>query len=143
MTISRSVRATAMVALLLVAGMGVFPPWITAPIAHPSATSPAGYHLIFLPPSVIPGAPSDPWVREFAQALVGEPVPTGDPDLDKALSRETRMKWGKYAPDFTGVTLAPRFVRIDYARLLVQWIVVAALVGVVLLLPRLSGKVGR
>lgn len=81
------------VALLAIAAMLAFPPWVTAPEGHPSATSPVGYAFILKPPSM-----------------------------------------GTYNP---------RSLRIDYARLLIQSVVVSALAGVVLLLPHSKAKAGR
>ena len=120
--------------LLLLAAMGAYPPWVTAPEKHPSATTPVGYHFILRGPYAEPakkvvwssernrherdGRPlsdaeakravaGDAWVQAFDRAFYGDPI------LERARAKAER-----------------RFVRIDYARLGVQLIVVAALIGV-------------
>jgi len=107
-------RTVLAVGLLAIAAMGVFPPWVTAPERHPSATTPAGYHFLLNGPAP-PPRPS-----RFAEAY------------DNSL-------YGKSTSE------GPRFVRIDYARLAVQWVVVVALVGVAMALTgprRLVGSLG-
>lgn len=95
----KGLRRVALAAgLLVVAAMGAFPPWVTAPERHPSATTPVGYYFILKGPAA--------------------------PPTPSALDEE----YGRATP-------GPRFVRIDYARLLVQWVIVAAVVGLAMLLP--------
>lgn len=104
-------RAVLASGLLAIAAMGVFPPWVTAPERHPSATTPAGYHFLLNGPEP-PPRPSR-WVEAYDNSLYGKSTSEG-----------------------------PRFVRIDYARLAVQWFIVAVLLGVAVVLTgvRPSGR---
>jgi hypothetical protein len=103
-------RVILVLGLLAVATMCAFPPWVTAPENHPSATTPAGYHFILRPP---PGAAGSPAAR--ANGFYGSERPA----------------------------VAARFVRIDYALLAVQWVVVAALVGVAMVATSAKAMKGQ
>ena len=120
-------RLVLALALLAIAAMGVFPPWVMAPESDPSVTTLAGYHFILHPPSIPTGKLA--WSSKHQRFEVdGKPVRVQAPPLRMG-PQPMRIDGGAWYP--------PRFVRIDYARLLVQWIIVAALAGVAMLMsPR-------
>jgi len=127
MTVAR--RVALALGLLTIATMGAFPPWVTAPESDPSVTTLAGYHFILHPPSIPTGKLV--WSSNHQRFEVdGKPVDVQAPPLQMG-PQPGLIDGGAWQP--------PRFVRIDYRRLVVQWVVVAALVGVVMLLP-LSGR---
>jgi len=127
-TIAR--RVILALGLLAIATMGAFPPWLTAPVVHPSATTSAGYHFFFSGPSVPTGTTVWSSKRQRFERD-GQPVPDG---WAKVLAPPDAIGPQPMVIDY-GAVVMPGFVRIDYARLAVQWVVVAALVGVVMLLP--------
>lgn len=122
MTFRRSVLA---IGLLAIAAMGAFPPWVMAPKSDPLVTTLAGYHFILHPPSIPTGKLV--WSSKHQRFEVdGKPVDVQGAPLRMG-PQPVRLDTDVYHP--------PRFVRIDHARLVVQWVVVAAFVGVAMLLP--------
>ena len=118
-------RIVIAVGLLAIAAMGAFPPWAMAPQSDPSVTTMAGYHFILHPPSIPTGKLV--WSSKHQRFEVdGKPVDVQGPPLRMG-PQPMLIDGGAWRP--------PRFVRIDYPRLLVQWVVVAALLAVVMLFP--------
>jgi len=131
-TIAR--RTALALGLLAIAAMGAVPPWVTAPVAHPSATTSVGYRFFFAAPSVPTG--TTVWSSKHQRfERDGQPLPDG---WAKVLAPPYAVGPQPMVIDYGGI-LMPGFVRIDFARLFVQWVVAAALVGVVLLFP-LGGR---
>lgn len=114
-------RVLLVVALLAFATMGAFPPWVSAPENHPSATTPVGYHFILQPPSLGPAGPAVWSSKRQRFERDGKPVePVREPSAWERISARL----------FEGPV---RIVRIDYARLGVQAIALSALVGALVL----------
>lgn len=114
-------RVVPITGLLVIAVMGAFPPWVTAPEKHPSATTPAGYHFIASSPEIAPPG-TVVWSSKHQRfERDGKPVLQILPFLERGFYQ-------------TPVSDSPRFVRIDYERLLIQWAIVVALTLVVVLL---------
>ena len=111
------------VALILMAAMAAFPPWVTAPENHPSATTPAGYHFIANPPEIGPPG-TVVWSSKHQRfERDGKPVLQILPFLERGFCQPE----GRSAD-------SARFIRIDYARLLLQWAIVVALSSIPVLL---------
>ena len=120
------------VVLLFTAAMGAFPPWVMAPESHPSVTTLAGYHFILHPPSIPTGKLV--WSSKHQRFEVdGKPVRVQAPPLRMG-PQPMLIDDGAWHP--------PRFVRIDYARLGVQWLIVATLAGMAMLLARSTARRG-
>ena len=118
-------RCALAVALILIAAMGAFPPWVTAPETHPSATTPAGYHFIANPPEIGPPG-TTVWSSKHQRfERDGKPVLQILPFLER----------GFYQPEGRSADSA-RFIRIDLVRLLIQWAIVVTLTLAVTLLLR-------
>jgi hypothetical protein len=116
-------RCALAVALILIAAMGAFPPWVTAPENHPSATTPAGYRFIASSPEIVPSG-TVVWSSKHQRfERDGKPVLQILPFLERGFYQ-------------TPVADSRRFVRIDLVRLLIQWAIVFALTLAVTLLLR-------
>src|SRR5687768_17564310 len=115
-------RFAAILGLALVAGMCAFPPWVSAPGKHPSATNPAGYRPLWDPPRVSP--PGEVFWSSKRQRFERDGKPTA-----------LQGTFSSYLNPITRDDVGPRLVRIDYARLFVQSAALAALIGIVMLLP--------
>ena len=116
-------RVLFVVALLAFAAMGAFPPWVSAPENNPTATTSVGYHFILHTPSLGPDGPAV-WsskrqrFERDGKAVESEREPT-------ALERLSARFFERPV----------RLVRVDYARLGIQAIALAALVGALALIP--------